>query len=704
MKKQYWNPMLAVFMMAALCAVSLEGAQKSSSADVQLQAAIHKQTVEGDLEQAIRMYKDIVSKYSANHAVAASALFHMGQAYELLGNAEARKAYERITREFADQKQTADEARTRLANLDGARSFDTLASRVLWSGSDVDTFASVMPDGRLMVTDWSTGDLAIRDMTTGQIKRLMVKAGSWEDSPKFGQNPVLSPDLRQVAYAWFDGSSPADRNYQLRVTPNQVGGKPRVLISNPEFSYFVPSAWSGDGKSILATIWKQDRTGQLVWVSAADGTIKVIKSLEWRLPQNEEHSSLSPDGRYIAYSAWESSDFKNSAIYVIAADGSHEDVLTKTAGVNRAPIWTPDGKHVVYLSNRSGGAALWSVEVQEGKHAGAPALVKSDVGSISPIGFTHSGSYYFIHSDEAEDIFLGDVDPANGKIRGHATVTDSFVGSNRTPVWSPDGKFIVFHSRRKPLDSYPSDIVVHSIETGGERTYAMNAMLLAGNPIWFRNGKTLLQGMRDQQGKVFFYRVDLESGGFSQVVATGGTSGSMESVLSPDEKTVYTNIGAGSPGIYAFDLGTGQERKVITAEDGARGIPGLGLSPDGRTLALKIAYPEKNETQVCLVGTDGKNFRKLYIDTADQNRVRPQLAWTKDGRAILFTRWSSAQEWQLMRIPVEGGKPEFTGLTGKGTPGIDLNPDGSRIAFNDGTKGTPELSTLENLPILKMGR
>ena len=57
-----------------------------------------------------------------------------------------------------------------------------------------------------------------------------------------------------------------------------------------------------------------------------------------------------------------------------------------------------------------------------------------------------------------------------------------------------------------------------------------------------------------------------------------------------------------------------------------------------------------------------------------------------------------------MRIPAEGGKPEFTGLAGKGTAGIDLSPDGARIVFNDGTPGTPELWTLDNLPILKTAR
>ena len=99
MKKRYFYRVFAVLLLAGLCGAALAGSQKSDAADVLLQAAIHKETVEGDLEQAIRMYKDIVSKHSANRAVAASALVHMGQTYEKLGSAEARNAYERVARD-----------------------------------------------------------------------------------------------------------------------------------------------------------------------------------------------------------------------------------------------------------------------------------------------------------------------------------------------------------------------------------------------------------------------------------------------------------------------------------------------------------------------------------------------------------------------------------------------------------------------------
>jgi hypothetical protein len=292
----------------ALSAGMVLDAQSPRSADVQMKAAQQKAEVEGDLKGAIEAYKKVVASAGANRALAAQALLRMAECYQKLGDVEARKVYERIAREFADQKDVAADASRRLAALSGQWSPDALTARLVWSANAIDASASITPDGRfLSFVDWDTGDIAIRDMPTGQIKRLMAKAGEWRESPEFGNFPVLSPDLRQVVYEWNDGSNPA--NYHLRVMANEVGGKPRVLTT--EFRGPLPSAWSQDGKSILALVWKQDNTGQIVWVSAADGTVKVLKPLEWRLSGGigaigatvHSRPSLSPDGRYVAYTA-----------------------------------------------------------------------------------------------------------------------------------------------------------------------------------------------------------------------------------------------------------------------------------------------------------------------------------------------------------------------------------------------------------------
>ena len=68
-----------------------------------LQAAIKTETVDGDLKGAIEQYRKLAD--GSHRAVAAKALVRMGQCYEKLGDAQARQAYDRVVRDFADQKE-----------------------------------------------------------------------------------------------------------------------------------------------------------------------------------------------------------------------------------------------------------------------------------------------------------------------------------------------------------------------------------------------------------------------------------------------------------------------------------------------------------------------------------------------------------------------------------------------------------------------
>src|SRR6478736_6242486 len=118
--------------------------------------------------------------------------------------------------------------------------------------------------------------------------------------------------------------------------------------------------------------------------------MKPLVSLDWRA---EGKPSLSPDGRYITYAARavnrkaaNSKEKGDVHIYLMAADGSGMTALVKTAGINTNPIWAPDGKHVLFVSDRSGSVGLWSIGVRDGKPEGAATLIRSDLGDITGIG------------------------------------------------------------------------------------------------------------------------------------------------------------------------------------------------------------------------------------------------------------------------------------------------------------------------------
>ena len=574
-------------------------------------------------------------------------------------------------------------------------SSDAHAPRLVLSGAEVDDKASLTPDGRFMaMTDWSSGDLALRDLATGQSRRLKVKSGGWE-SDDFGEFVILSPDQRQLVYVWHEGSAPG----HLRVMSNQPGAKPRILVRNSEFPYTLPSAWSPDGKSVLVHLWKKDYTAQLAWVSVADGSLTVLRSLDWRgAPLKAGGPRLSPDGRYIAYSALVRSGSLDSRIYLLSADGASEREIVKDPGVNEAPVWTPDGTRLLFNSNRSGRYDFWSVPVRDGMAAGAPVLVARDIGKIFPIGLTRSGSFYYVSERGNEDIFLGNLEPA-GIVRSGPSVrlTENSAGSNRGPAWSPDGNFIAF--KRRGAGNRPGyDVVVHSLSTAEEKTYVSQPLVgTSSHPAWFPDGKSLLVALSDNQNRISFHRLSLATGVFAEI-APGDPAYLALAALSPDGRTIYiaihddkTNAG----GVVAYDI-AGAQSKTVFHTPGF--VNNLAVSPDGRTLAIARSVPQEGhwEGHLSLASADGSAVRDVYAVARDVFGGGPMLAYSKDGRSIFFAQ--GERDWQLMRIPAAGGQPELAGLTTTGLRhDLVLNPDGSRIAFGHGKFSIKETRAIDHL-------
>src|SRR6266545_570427 len=139
--------MKRILITVALSTILL-AAQKKASPEALLGAAIHQEEAEGNLEAAIAGYKKILAQYGANHALAAKAQFRLGACYERLGNSEARKAYERILRDYSDQAELVAQARVRLAALDRAHAPGGIVVRQVWADPGGSPMGAVSLDGR----------------------------------------------------------------------------------------------------------------------------------------------------------------------------------------------------------------------------------------------------------------------------------------------------------------------------------------------------------------------------------------------------------------------------------------------------------------------------------------------------------------------------------------------------------------------------
>ncbi len=700
---------LAVTIVAWLLAAPFAIAQKDEQAEVLMQAAHQKQLVEGQLEEAIQLYRRIVQEHAGSRAVAAKALLEMGLCYEKLGNTEARKAYERLLRDYGDQNEAVIQARARLAVLSGnvaSRSSEMVTRRV-WAGPDVDVLGSVSPDGRyLSYADSTTGDLALRDLATGKMRHLTNKTESGENA----FFSTISPDGKEVAYIWFGKDGP-----DLRLV-RWDGSAPRVLYANKGV-YPFPMDWSRDGKYILTRFYKEPNTHQIAVISVVDGSTRVLKTVDW----SSLKVSFSPDGRYIAYDGPQQQDSDNRDIFLLAADGSREIRLVEHPADDQLLGWTPDGNHILFASDRSGTMSAWLQRVSDGKPQGPPDLVKQDIGQAQPVGFTRTGSFYYGLVIGSSDVFTAGYDPATGMVVTQAEKTaQRFTGSNFSPAWSPDGQFLAYISSRRPglIGHRPEVISILSLKTGEERDLPPKLGFIWGPIRWSPDGRSILVPGKDRKIQHGLFLVDAQTGEVTPAVWWGDSEISNPAWF-PDGKRLLYNESHRESGtiretILAHDLQTGRNTELFRAAAGST-IDDIALSPDGQQVALTLLEKQNKSSVLKLLPVAGGETSELVRAKEPEAIVGDSLSWSSDSRYIVFGRakttsqemqgdFPSGPRTQLLAISSRGGEPHTLGLAMDSAHNLSFDPTGHHIAFAAGTAKS-EIWVMENfLPMLKTAR
>ncbi|MFQ5663794.1 MAG: hypothetical protein ACE5HL_08180 [Terriglobia bacterium] len=575
-----------------------------------------------------------------------------------------------------------------------------IVARQVWTGPDVNFYGLVAPspDGRY-ITFVDGGSLAVRDLATGE-KRHLKNPSHPNERAEFS---IISPDGQQVAYEWHN----KDDFDELRIMGFDGSGD-RLLYRNKEMAESIrPYAWSPDGKHLVVLARLRDRTYQIAWVSVADGSLRVLRSLDWRYPFK---LSLSPDGRYLVYDLRTRKDAAERDIFLLAADGSREARLIQHPAMDRHPVWAPNGKRVLFASDRTGTWGLWAIQVVEGKPQGSPELVKRDMGRILPLGFADDGSYYYGLGSGMEDVYTAEIDPVSGKvITPPAPATERFVGSNWAPVWSPDGQSLVYHSFRGPVLFGPGSltVVIRSVKTGAERDFSSKLDLVA--PLrWFPDGRSLLLAAQDNRKRVSFYRMDAQTGDISLIRQTASRSDpGLMPEPSPDGKAIFylhRKQGDRQPfSIRVHELQSGREKEVYRVAAPVH-FERLALSPDGRQVAFIVHDPSTGAEVLQIMPASGGEPRELFRSQPPYDLSNSGLEWAPDGHHVLVLRHTGrpGHEHKLWRVPTEGGEPQNLGLMMERLNNPNFHPDGRQIAFSAGTPFAVEVWVLENfLPELK---
>jgi len=700
--------LLAMMMGAAL----LLGGPQSDRPDQQLQSAINKEVVEGDLKGAIEQYKAIAALPGAGRATVATALLRMGQCHEKLGDAqakEARAAYERVVREFGDQAEAAKVAQARLSALGAAGGAPTarteVAERRVYVGEPDEEYVGISPDGRYIVFNRpDAGGYWLRDLQSGRRYRLPTESSGAAES-----GALVSPDGKRIAHIWqIRGGT-----VEIRVSALD-GSSDQVLHRGTEKGIIMlPNAWMPDGRRILATSVdiraKTYQINQRHIISLQDGAVRDVG-------QPEKGSDMywgdpSPDGRYVAYNL-------KGDIFLYDTTTEQDSALVQNPARDYALGWTPDGSSFVFESDRSGTLDLYLLGIEKGGPRGDPQMLKRELGKGRPT-LTRDGRLFRFEDTGGEDSLTVSVDERSGKLASSPVPVDgdSFP-KVLWPGWSPDGKQLYYAVFKRPAPWTPV-MSIRSPETGQKREVPPTSTLsYSAPPVLSPDGRRFAVGGMGPDRNFGVFAIASESGEVTQLVKIPPTIPPAAGVdpcpnWSSDGRAIFYKMASPEKGtefiIKRKDLSSGEETEVFRGFHTRE----MKISPDGTRFAYVRTDRPGNSQVLGVLDLQSQKELELWrvpltdsppVGTTDIGMLPIKApAWTPDGRYVLVAK-DLKPRTELWRFPAAGGPGEKLHVFPESTWGFVLNPSGTRLAFTQ-RRTSFELWVLENfLPAPKVAK
>ncbi len=202
--------------------------------------------------------------------------------------------------------------------------------------------------------------------------------------------------------------------------------------------------WSADGGTLMFERVEGDSD---LWTIPAGGGAEDEITSE---ASHEDDGDLHPSGTKLVFESDRNQAPGDVEVYTMDLDGSNIKRLT-TAGDNRDPAYSPNGKKIAFVGDRGGDEEIFVMKANGKKET---PLTKNNAEDSEP-EWSPNGKLIVFNTEAGADDEVYRI-KASGK--GVKRLTDN-TADDKDPDFSPDGDLIAFHSDRDgDLDIWTMDL------------------------------------------------------------------------------------------------------------------------------------------------------------------------------------------------------------------------------------------------------
>lgn len=509
--------------------------------------------------------------------------------------------------------------------------------------------SSISPDGKFVAyvehSGLGQGLIHVRQTETNSEIQLL------EPGERSFGSTAFSPDSKSIFYVIVDKNDPRGALYRISV----LGGRPERVLGDIELFFTL----SPDGKYAAFYRANSELKQTSIIIASLDGSGEERSLLTFDIEKESPDSvpAFSPDGKRLAYGY---ADVPNAvdmapsriSLFTVEIDSGEIKKLSdeKWMGIGMMN-WIPDGSGLVFITYREGTRnQIRSLSYPNGE----VTAITNDLAGYSNygIGITADGTTLVADTFEFSSQLWSIA--ANGKTRDAVQLTTNTLDGGRGLANLPDGEILYTSSTGTGLDEDLWKLT--DINGRREGNPLVSDQYSQREPVASPDGTYVVFGS-DGAGKPHIFRIDIDGSNLKQL--TFGESIDSAPDISPDGKwIIYASSLNDKTRIWKIPSSGGPAVEFTNEESNSP-----AFSPDGR----HVSYISPADSQairgrlVVVSADDGSLEHSFDVMPYDSYYVTPR--WTPDGKSLIFRRTDTIVG-NLWKQDLAGGQPtQFTDFT-----------------------------------------